>query len=137
MTKTVTNLKKNASNEDEMNETDLVLVSAEIAPTEIAHPHDSCKKVVSFEILSPMGAQHIGFALGPFVETPLPDFKEIEVRDMDDLEERRHICPYQYLWIPRSHCGSAKHLHFCQQGCRVLFARLWVIPVSVAFVFFC
>lgn len=73
--------------DDEFNETDLTLVCAEIAPTEIAHPVDSSKKIISFEILSPTSAQHVGFAIGPFVQIPIPDFKDEEGRDVDDMED--------------------------------------------------
>ena len=78
---------RNNDDDDEFNETDLVVVCAEVSPSEVAHPLDVSKKVVSFEILSPTGAQHIGFAVGPFVQIPLPDFKEEEGRDADDMEE--------------------------------------------------
>lgn len=78
---------RNMEEDDELNETDLVVVCAEITPSEIAHPYDASKKIVSFEILSPTSAQHIGFSLGPFVQIPLPDFKEEDGRDAEDMEE--------------------------------------------------
>lgn len=77
--------------EDEANEADLVVVCAESSPTEIAHPVDSSKKIVAFEILSPTGAQHVGFSVGPFIQIPLPDFKDDEGRDADELEDDSSI----------------------------------------------
>lgn len=89
---------RNADDDEDFNETDLVVVCAEVSPSEIAHPTDASKKIVSFEILSPTSAQHIGFSVGPFIQIPLPDFKEEENRDADDMEEDNStpICVYGF-----------------------------------------
>lgn len=46
-------------------------------------PHaEATKKTISYSLWNPVSAQHIGFAVGPFVEAPLPDF-----RDTDEDED--------------------------------------------------
>lgn len=46
-------------------------------------PHaEATKKTIAYSLWNPVSAQHIGFAVGPFVEAPLPDF-----RDTDEDED--------------------------------------------------
>lgn len=65
---------------DDSESHDIVVVCADHTPKETPHPIDSHKKIVSFDISTPMGAQNIGFAVGPFDSVAITD----PSRDDDD-----------------------------------------------------
>lgn len=88
--------------EEMVQEQDLVVVSAEQQATEVAHPKDPSKKIVSFDIMSPTAAQNVGFAVGPFTLIPLPDFKEEEARDIDDIDDDSAIPIQVYGFADRT-----------------------------------
>lgn len=50
---------------------ELVVVGNSTQPTQVAHPTDPKKKLVKFEMFSPVSSQHIGFAVGAFAAVQL------------------------------------------------------------------
>ncbi|CAN6629633.1 transcription initiation factor TFIID subunit 2 [Trichomonascus vanleenenianus] len=66
---------------------DVVVVCNNNPSSEVAHPFDPCKKVVSFDMFTPLSAHHIGFAVGPFVQTPVTDLKDNNEDDLEQEEE--------------------------------------------------
>lgn len=50
---------------------EMVVVGNSTQPTQVAHPSDSTKKLVKFEMFAPVSSQHIGFAVGAFTPTQL------------------------------------------------------------------
>lgn len=78
----------NASSETGFNDRELdqeiMVVCSTTTPKEVAHPFDSTKKVVSFNLYSPVSAQNVGFAVGPFVQVPIMDLRENDDELHDD-----------------------------------------------------
>jgi len=62
---------------------DMAVVCSGFAQDEIIDLADNSKKIVTFEIGSVVGAQHIGFAIGPFEQVDLAS----EFREEDDDEK--------------------------------------------------
>ncbi|ODQ63216.1 hypothetical protein NADFUDRAFT_53489 [Nadsonia fulvescens var. elongata DSM 6958] len=69
----------NQDEEDEEDEDrDIIVACSNLTPKEVAHVSDSCKKTVSFSINNPVSANYVGFAVGPFVQTSLPNLRDDE-----------------------------------------------------------
>lgn len=85
---------------------DMSVICAADFVEEKPHPQDSSRKIVSFAQGSPIGASHIGFAVGPFQELNLTEFREPEEDDLlgssavdviihclpDQLEDAKNTC---------------------------------------------
>ncbi|KAK9454852.1 hypothetical protein V1511DRAFT_372099 [Dipodascopsis uninucleata] len=67
--------------EDEDTERELVVVCSGDLVQEATHPSDHSKKIVLFSQTTPVGPQHVGFAIGPFVQTSLSELSESEEED--------------------------------------------------------
>ncbi|KAK9477057.1 hypothetical protein V1514DRAFT_364109 [Lipomyces japonicus] len=68
-------------NNDEVSERDMIVVCTGDLQQESTHAHDISKKVVTFSLPYSVGAQHIGIAIGPFVQTNLSELKESDDND--------------------------------------------------------
>ncbi|KAK9458583.1 uncharacterized protein V1516DRAFT_682544 [Lipomyces oligophaga] len=67
--------------DDEDAEQDISVVCIGDMQREITHPTDHAKKIVSFLMLSPISAQHVAFAVGPFIPTNLSELKDSDDDD--------------------------------------------------------
>lgn len=95
-----------SESEDEAEETelDIAVVCNNNSPTQVVCPAEAHKKVVSFEMFNPISAHHLGFAVGPFVQTPMTqatdDIDESGTTSVpfsvftlaDDADKARHCC---------------------------------------------
>ena len=64
---------------------------------EVVDPDDSSKKIVSFEVGTIVAPQHIGFAIGPFEQVDLSEFREVE--DEEKLGQGQSI-PVSAFCLP-------------------------------------
>ncbi|KAK9353644.1 hypothetical protein V1523DRAFT_410452 [Lipomyces doorenjongii] len=62
--------------DEEDSERDIVVVCIGDLQQEATNEFDHSKKTVTFVLTSPVAAQHVGFAVGPFVQTNLSELKE-------------------------------------------------------------
>lgn len=63
--------------DDQDDSNEIVVIGADFSSqTETAHPVDFAKKLVMFQVLTPTAAHHAGWAVGPFVQTPLINLAE-------------------------------------------------------------
>jgi transcription initiation factor TFIID subunit 2 len=67
------------SNDDKLLEMNVVCAGE--LTHELPDPNDSTKKIVSFLCSTQVGPQHIGFAVGPFEQVDLSEFREDEGND--------------------------------------------------------
>ncbi|PRT56465.1 Transcription initiation factor TFIID subunit 2 [Wickerhamiella sorbophila] len=74
------NTKDEDNEEDEEGEHEILAVCNNNSPSQVVDPTASHKKIVSFELFNPVSAHHLGFAVGPFVQTPM-------TQSTDDLDE--------------------------------------------------
>lgn len=91
------------SSEDEIDDTedhDIVVVSAELSPKEMQHPTDKHKKIVSFDISNPVGAQNIGFAVGPFDSIQITDPTCDDDDDFGNEVDDENIPPVTVFSLP-------------------------------------
>lgn len=88
---------------DDPDNRDIIVVCAENSPKEIPHPLDSHRKIVCFDITTPMGAQNVGFAIGPFdsilITDPALGDSDQDNNDMDDDEQDSRI-PLNVFALP-------------------------------------
>lgn len=76
--------------EDDDDNHEIIVVCSELMPRETPHPTDPHKKIVSFDISTPVGAQNIGFAIGPFESIPLTDPSK-SLEDDEELDAENPI----------------------------------------------
>ncbi|KAK9243675.1 hypothetical protein V1506DRAFT_580075 [Lipomyces tetrasporus] len=67
--------------DEEDSERDIAVVCIGDLHQEATHAFDHSKKTASFVLTSPVAAQHVGFAIGPFVQTNLSELKESDEDD--------------------------------------------------------
>lgn len=85
---------------DDADDQDIVIVSAESTPKETPHPTDSHRKIVSFSITNTVGAQNIGFAVGPFESVQLIDPARDNDDDFDNDAENEDIPVISVFSLP-------------------------------------
>uniref|UniRef100_A0A060T3I1 Transcription initiation factor TFIID subunit 2 n=1 Tax=Blastobotrys adeninivorans TaxID=409370 RepID=A0A060T3I1_BLAAD len=101
-------------NEHDNNEDlEILVVGNNTASSEIAHPFDERKKVVSFDMFTPVSPQHIGFAVGAFVQTPITpnDDDDDEMNDKDDNSVPIYL--YTFPHQVNDALNSCAFLHNC------------------------
>ncbi|KAG4430248.1 hypothetical protein IFR05_014274 [Cadophora sp. M221] len=81
-----------------------VVCSGELT-NEVTDLEDSSKKIVSFHVEKLVAPQHIGFAIGPFEQVDLSEFREVE--DDDKLGQGQSIPIWAYCLPGRS--GQVRH----------------------------
>ncbi|ODQ51035.1 transcription initiation factor TFIID subunit 2 [Saitoella complicata NRRL Y-17804] len=60
---------------------DITVICSGDQTDERSHPTDRSRKILSFALASPVAAQHIAFAIGPFTRVSLTEFRDSEEDD--------------------------------------------------------
>lgn len=100
------NATNNEDDDDEVDDPenrDILVVCAEYSPKEIPHPFDPHRKIVCFDISTPMGAQNVGFAIGPFDSVSISDpalGDNDEDNSGDDEEDEENKIPLTVYALP-------------------------------------
>ncbi|KAK9365648.1 hypothetical protein V1509DRAFT_655322 [Lipomyces kononenkoae] len=79
--------------DEEDSERDIVVACIGDLQQETTHASDNSKKTVTFVLTSPVAAQHVGFAIGPFVQTNISELKE---SDEDEGQHSSSMEVYAY-----------------------------------------
>ncbi|KAK9469134.1 hypothetical protein V1512DRAFT_221028 [Lipomyces arxii] len=84
----------NQEKDDEDSERDIVVVCIGDIQHEVTHTTNSWKKTVSFLMSSMVSAQHVGFAIGPFIQTNLSELEESEEDDLHRSQSAVEVLAY-------------------------------------------
>lgn len=67
---------------DEDKNLELSVIASGDMTDEVICPRDSSRKIVSFNLLTPVAAQHLGFVIGPFEHIDLSEFRDSDQDEM-------------------------------------------------------